>query len=82
MALNLQANLRVEANCWVFETVAKMRLSPNPNNRDIGFLLGGTVAFDNTVFGMFGYDPTSNAPDNGTTIIASPYPVGRWIKLL
>ena len=83
MALDVFPSKRLEANPWVFPTLADMRLGPTPTNRDLGFLLGSVAAFDNVLWGLFAFDATSVLADNGTTVIKpTVMTTGRWRKLL
>lgn len=80
MALRVYDNKRVDSDPWVFDSVAGMRLGPDPTHRSIGILLGNASAFDASLNGIYSYDKDSVLADDGITVI-KPTAVtgaGRW----
>ena len=84
MSLNVFPTKRLDANLWVFENLSEMRLGPDPTNLDVSFLLGSVTPFDGVLFGMYAFDATSSAADNGSTVISGTTVsgVGRWRQVL
>lgn len=66
-----------------YETLAAMRLFSPPisNGRALCELLGGAAYLDGT-YGMYAWNPTSIAADDGgVTIKVTAITTGRWIRI-
>ena len=77
-------NKRLDPDPWIFETIAKMRLGPDPVHLAMGVLLGSVAAYDGVLNGVYSYDKNSVLADNGTSVI-KPTAVtgaGRWRQVI